>query len=76
MAKTFWLVEAKAREGSNIPVGTSKDGKPCYARNWQEAEQFATREAAEHYAAFVKGKLPQYGDMTGEFIVCEHQVME
>lgn len=69
----FYIVERKAKQGSNIPVGLSHDGKPGYGRNWQEAVWFVRREdALKFLAQAANAHLPVYGDMTDDFEVVPH----
>ena len=72
--RSFYIVERKAKSGSNIPVGLSKHGKVCYARNWKEGVWFVRfGDAVNFMAAAEDANLPVYDDMEDHYLVVEHQ---
>ena len=76
--KTFYLLERKAKEGDNIPIGMSPaDGSPVYCENWRQAVWFVRRIDAQKFQKTVENHgLTVYEDMLPELTVEEHQMGE
>ena len=73
---SFYLVEAKAKEGENVPIGLSMTGEVYYCHNgWRGGHWMVRRQDAERFRLMAKNLLTVYPDLTGEFEICHHQVM-